>query len=140
MLISPSDHHALISAAKNILSDSKALDINEQECDFKDRSNGRTVHTTLTGGIPAVVYCGPRYRDEWVVSIALWPTTNAAQHMATGNANERAGQVFAYGWVNRWEFDGRSFGIERFSGARGHVDAQRKSQISDALLKHSGLA
>lgn len=140
MLISPSDHHALISVAKNILIDSKALDINEPECDFKDRSKGRTVHTTLPDGSPAVVYCGSRYRDEWVVSIALWPTADAEKHMATGNANERAGQVFAYGWVNRWQFDGRSFAIERFSGPRGHVDAQRTSQLSDALLEHPVLA
>jgi len=136
MRTSSSQHYTMLSIAKDKLLALGTLDINEPESSFKERSHGCYVRVTLDDGTPALIYLSRCYRDEWVASIALWPTVDAEEYMHLSGADSRAGEAFACGWLNRWEFEGRAIGIERFHDAYAYVDKQRKSCLAAMLASH----
>lgn len=116
------------------------LDIGNPNCAGHERFQGRSKRITLADETPALIYVGPCWRDEWVISITLWPRDDAEKHASTGAANARAGEVFAWGWLNRWQYHGRAIGIERFPNSRGYVASTRRVELATLLKNHAAAA
>jgi len=131
MRISYSCRSALLARARDELVRLEVLDPQELECDFPDRDKGRhVVRVTLEGDISALIYLSRCYRDEWIISIAIQPQPEAEKHMAGRRANQRAGEVFAWGWVNRWQNKERVLAFERFSDHAGYTSLEGKKILA----------
>lgn len=133
-------HMSLMEMAKAAALAHGLLDIGDANCSSQERFHGRSARITLADGTPALIYVGPCWRDEWIISITLWPTVDAEAHVSTSAANARAGEVFAWGWLNRWQHHGRAIGIERFRSARAYVAPARKADLAVLLASHAAAA
>jgi hypothetical protein len=116
------------------------LDIGDAHCSPQERFRGRAQRITLADGTPALIYVGPCWRDEWIISLTLWPKPDAEEYVSTSAANARAGDVFAWGWLNRWQYHGRAIGIARFHDARAYVAPTRRDELAVLLTSHVAAA
>lgn len=122
-------HRQILALAVDALIRVGMLDLHEAEDASSTGRNPRYLRTVLEGGIPALIYVSGPHRDEWIISVALWPDADAEKIMHISSSRLRAGGAFAWGWLNRWQFDGESFDIERFHDARVHVAPDRRTAI-----------
>lgn len=129
-------HASLMLIAKGGALAHGLLDVRDPHGSFRERFQGRSKRLTLEDGTPALIYVGNCYRDEWIISVTLWPTPDAEEHVSASGAHARAGEVFAWGWLNRWQHDGRAIGIERFHDARAYVASGRRAALAAILSNH----
>lgn len=130
-------NHALLSIAGDRLLTAATIDINEPEAPFNNYGSSRFLCSAFNNETPALIFVSRCYRNEWIGSIALWPTADAEQHMPISAAGSLAGEVFAWGWLNRWQYDRRAIGIERFHDARTYVASGRKADLAAILASHA---
>jgi len=140
MSITSRTHMSLIEMGRAAALVHGLLDIGDPDCTLQERFRGQSKRITLADGTPALVYVGPCWRDEWIISITLWPMSEAEEHVSTIAANARAGEVFAWGWLNRWQYDGSAIGIERFHDARAYVAPARRAELAVLLASHVAAA
>jgi hypothetical protein len=140
MLTAHHTHLSLMKIGKAAALTHGLLDVSDPHCSFRERFQGRSKRIALEDGTPALIYVGPCWRDEWITSITLWPTPKAEEHVFISGANARAGEVFAWGWLNRWQYDGRAIGIERFHSARAYVAPARRAELAALLSSHAAAA
>ena len=129
MLLGSFHHRHVLALAVDALIRADMLDLHERDEASSTGHNPRYLRTVLTGGIPALIYLSGPHRDEWIVSIALWPNVGAERIMHLSSSGLRVGGAPAWGWLNRWQYEGESFGIERFHDARMHVAPERRAAI-----------
>lgn len=122
-------HRTLIDDATEIAVHCGLVNLNDADVPFERRGAGQLIHAEVMG-VPALIYVSGCYRDEWIVSVALWPKPGAEESMSVGNAGAKNGEVYAYGWVNRWRFEGRALHIEAFHDAPIYVSNKRLKDIA----------
>ncbi|WP_294335864.1 hypothetical protein [uncultured Sphingomonas sp.] len=140
MTNTPHTHMSLMELCRTAALAHGLINIGDTECAAQERFCGRAKRVELADGTPALIYVGPCWRDEWIVSITLWPASDAEEHVSTSAANARAGEVFAWGWLNRWQYHGRTIGIERFDDARAYVAPARRGDLAVLLASHVAAA
>lgn len=129
----PSLNHSMLSLARDAVLARGIVDVHERETNAQDPSRARFLELKLGDRTPALIYVSGCYRDEWIASIALCPTPSAREHMHISTAGRMAGEVFAWGWFNRWERDGQAICIERFHDASIFVTGSRGTGLAEWL-------
>ena len=133
-------HRLLLAVAVDRLVDAGILELDEPEVPFEERHQYRYLRTTIDGDIPALICLSRPYKDQWTVTIALWPSDDAEPRMGVMNAREAPGGAFAAGWLNRWQFKRARFDIEHFHNARALVNRDRRKRIAAITVPANGEA
>lgn len=116
------------------------LNIGDADCAPHKHISGRAKRIRLADETPALIYVGPYWRDEWFMSMTLWPSSDAEEYVHVSRADARAGEVFAWGWLNRWQYHGSAIGIERFHDSRAYVAPARRADLTVLLACHAAAA
>ena len=132
-------NYILLCIARDAMLNAGFVDINEPEADLRQPSPERFLRATLLGGVPALIFVARRPREEWRVSIALWPAEGAEEYMSLGSAGARAGEAFACGWLNTWHCPG-TISVERFHDAVAYVAPHRKPMVDAAVARYLATA
>lgn len=130
MYLGPTHHRFILSLGLDAALRQDMIRLDEPERSVTDSGLGQLVRTTLDGDIPALIYVTRCWKAEWIISVALWPTSHAEEVMQSSNADAAAGEVFASGWVNRWCHSGRAFDIEQFHDNRCYVAPDRRARLA----------
>ena len=90
-------------------------------------------------GIPAIAYVLDSGSGELSITVALWPTADAARWIKSSNAGLRAGECFAHGWLER--LMGRWLQTPSFiSTASFQCRANRRGVVIAIAVKPKGYA
>ena len=133
-------HRLLLAIAVDHLVSAGMLKIDEPNVPFEKRYEYGCLRTTIDGSIPALVCLSRPYKDEWTITIALWPSADAESRMGVTRPLAPPGEVYAGGWVNRWQFHGRNFGVELFHDARASLNRDRRERIAAIAVPADGEA
>ena len=140
MLLNVYYNRLILSLAADSLLNSGHLNLHEPEREVSERDEGRFFMRTFDLDIPALIYIRRCYRDEWIISVALWPTLDAEAHMRASNPCAKAGAAFFSGWLNRWMKKGEGFGIETFHDAVAYISSPHRARLAEIQSPTRGRA
>ena len=99
------DNRLVLALVADFLTNEGYLVLHELECADYERHTRRFFRCTLDGDIPALILLSPCYRDEWTISVVLWPM-ESGKSAPCFETEEHTGLAYFRGWLNRWMFDG----------------------------------
>jgi hypothetical protein len=121
-------HRLLLSLAANEAVKRGYVTYEGVACDERNSRAEAWFEMLVDGDIPALVYVNQWYRDECIISIALWPAEGGREAMRNGGANANAGEAFARGWLNRWDQSG-NIAIEDFADFEVFCSKARQARL-----------
>ena len=121
-------HRLLLSLAANEAVKRGYVTYEGVACDERHSRAEVWFEMLVDGDIPALVYVNQWYRDECIISIALWPAEGGREAMRNGRANANAGEGFARGWLNRWA-PGGAVAIEDFADFKVFCSKARQARM-----------
>lgn len=136
----PYTNRLAIALAIDALVSLGQLNLFEHESPDSRKKCGRLFSVILDGDIPALIYLGGLYRDEWKIAVALWPGVDTPEWVHVTNAPKRPDEAYFCGWLNRWQFQGTKFAVEMFHDTCAYIQPEHLARVSEIVVPNLGVA